>query len=257
MAIQIIVNDAARDADDLKVTDLSDSTIDNDASKLTLLGGHRHLTHTSSTTTDRRYVYTSSGASLKADTVIVTRADRFAGIDMEFYAWDSYASTKTKILDAGTSPSLVGLNSQDYIGSFSEVSGKEGLGMDLVGTLTKKVNSLYFGSAISLDSLAVFNPVSIIPADESDYVKCGPWFYRLEELLEIKFECVPDSTAQLLREAYNANKRPIFLYDSLAEYLPGYLWHCILIDIRIDRVFDDQNSIKIELGRIKEFPQSD
>lgn len=250
MSIKFIANDAHDDAAlVLTLPAASNTGILNAAS------GPRFLEMSHSGTQPFALIYRNENATLNADHLIATRADRFNGEPIDVNAYSNYSGSSTSLFSSGSfAETLVGLNSQDWVLSFTEVTSQEALEIKTTSNDVDTWGKVYFGKGVELSTLT---GVEISPVSYNELIPFGRNFWHVESKLTMSFTGVSYAQISDFLKLYRLNDDAIFIYDSEETYLPGKLWHVIIPTKPITNEFNDALNVQIEAYRLREWPDYD
>lgn len=220
--IQLITNTVWRDCAQILVTNTSHTATADESNIENITRGPRHLEGAISGTAARRIAYVNKRGTLSANCCVITRADRLtSGYTIRKYA--TYSSSATTIETSGSAPTCIGLNSDDYVTTFTAATSQQAFSLENASTSAKVVGKLYFGTSIDFSNPL---PPEISPAWGVQVVKRRA--YSVREQLVMQFENVSRTLAQSLDQSYRLQEEPCFLYDSAGTLLEDKLWHCVL-----------------------------
>lgn len=253
MALKILTNQAWRDAAQISITDSSFAEVTADQTKaLNVVGGHRGLAFSSSTTGDRIITYINKSGNLAADTMVAVGASAFNGHQVKVQQYTTYTSSVTDIFSTSNfAETLIGYQSTDWVYEFSAVSTKQALALYLGagtgGAYTKTIGQVYFCNALSLSYPA---DLVVQPLPLKATVQLAGVPFGVMEKFNFKFNGVSATEAQSLTNLYKKTREPIFIYDSNGDWVFDKLLHCVVGAVKIGERFDDLHDVSLEVYRL-------
>lgn len=248
MALQFLFNDAWQDCAQLLVTDGSDAATTDYEAIENITRGPRHLEWTQSGTAVRRVVYLNKAGNLGANACVIARADRMtSGYTIRRYA--TYSASPTTIETSGSAPTCIGLNSDDYVLTFSATTSQQALSLEFAGSSAKTFNKVYFGTTLDFDYP---NGPTIEPF--WNVITVDRHVYHVRERGTFTLTNVSNTLVSTLQAKQKRHEQPCFIYDSLGTLLADKLWHCIIGNISVLSTFNDINTVQIEAFRLREYP---
>lgn len=214
------------------------------------VGGGRHLSWTASDTGTKHFYYINMNGGLGCDRMVMTLANAQIGNNLKVVTWPVTFPSGGTVVDSRTLAlgDMVGPTSQDFVYSFSPaVSGKYALGLELLGSNTKKIGKLYFGTALSMK---VAKPPVFSPYWHE--VQIYRQVYLVDWTCTIVFDELTAAQVQTLENVQLANE-PFFLYDSAGFNFRDKLWHGVLAGMKVEQIFNDKYVVSVQTMRLRHY----
>lgn len=255
MPIVFLPNHAAKNAADYHWGDSSQEPLTDQTGRSNFAGGPRHLLGDSPDGTGFVRVQYVSNDTTKLDGIdycVITNADYALTHKLEVVKATSFWAGHTNLFSSTNfAETLIGPKSQDYLLSFTAISGVKALHINLDdgsgGSWSKKLGKVFFSDSLSFDYVDETYPQRQ-PAWES--VTITGEKYLTQEKIRLSFNSLTDSQIQAfdaLPNVWGKYRQPFFIYDSSAVFLSEKLLHVVLADRQITKSFSDFYSMTLDL----------
>lgn len=255
MPLQVLTNTVWQDAASLIATDTSYVVQSESAGLEHITGGQRWQYWTQSGTANRYLSYVNKNGGLSCSHVVLTRADRHVGHQIELISHTNYSGTATAEFDSGSSwaPTLIGRTSQDYVWELSCAS-KQALTLALLsgtgGVYQKSVSQLYFSDALTL---TYPQPVSRSPLRFPTTYTHRREAYLVDESWAFSAVQLTRAEAETFQSLYRLQSSPCFIYDEDGTIIPFKLLHGIMTNFQIVAYFDDMYAVTFTMLALREW----
>ena len=255
MPIEILANHALSRSVDYQWADSTQEPLTDQTGRSNFTGGARHLLATSPVGTGfvrLQYVNNDTSAFGSFDRVVITNADLALTHKVEIVSATSFWGGHANLLSTTNfAETLIGPKSQDYLLSFSSISSKKALHVNLDdgtgGSWTKKIGKVFFSQALAFDYVAEGEPRRN-PA--FDAISIDGEKFLTQERIRLTFQSLTDSQVQSFHSlpgVWGKFRQPFFIYDSSAVYLAEKLLHVVLSDREVIKQSADFYTMSLDL----------
>lgn len=254
--MKIIANTVWENAVQVTPTDSTPAVTTDKAGVLCVTGGPRHLSWTQSGTAERSIWYANTAGNLSCDSVVITRAEKHVGHQIQILSSDDFLTTTATEYDSGSDfdPTLVGKNSRDWVKTDLDISDAEGIAVRLMdgdaGSYTRTLHQVYFGTALDLEDLKQVQTAPLRRKTRHNTEEGQT--YVVTERATLRFEGVTSTNIDTFETLYRLREEPVFLYDEDGYWLDDNLWHCVIESNPIEKTFDDHHSLELRVLRLAE-----